>query len=128
VSARVKHDGLNIRLNSFNSGTASSSSFSTDPPSRIVITRWMSLRSFTTRLSEKASGSRTEENRSSKSSIDAAHPFAAASLTESGSLGCYNSSEATHREKYVPPTVQNTMSSALAETLYRRRNSSMNRG
>ena len=88
----------------------------------------MSLLSTTTILSEKASGNRTEENRSSKLSIDAAHPFAAASLTKSGSLGCYNGSEATHREKDVPLTVQNKMSSASAETLYSLRNDWMNSG
>jgi len=95
-----------------------SSSFSTDPPSRIVITRWMSSSSTTTILSEKASGSRTRENCSSKSSIDAAHPFAADSPTESGSLGCYDGSEATNLENDVLPTVKNTMSTALAETPY----------
>ena len=88
----------------------------------------MSLLSTTTILSEKASGNRTEENRSSKLSIDAAHPFAAASLTESSSLGCYNGSEATHWEKDVPLTVQNKMSSASAETLYSLRNDWMNSG
>ena len=118
VSTRLKRDGLNIRLNSFNSGTASSSSFSTDPPSRIVITSWITLLSTTTRCSGKASPGRTEENRSLKLSIDAAHPSAAASLSEIGSLGYYNGSEVTRQEKDVPPTVQNTTSSVSAETLY----------
>ena len=77
---------------------------------------------------ERRRGSRTGENCSRKSFTDAAHPIVAASLTESGSLGCYNSSEATHREKYVPPTVQNKMSSASAETLYSLRNEWMNSG
>jgi hypothetical protein len=126
---RLKHDGLNIRLNSFSSGTALTS-FSTDPPSRIVITRWISLRSTTTKLSEKASAGRTKENRSPKLFTDAAHPIAAASLIESGSLGCYNGSEATNLENDVPPTVQKKMSSGStsAETLYSLRNDWTNSG
>jgi len=60
------------------------------------------------------------ENRSSKFSIDAAHPFAIVSSTKSGSFGCYNvnGSVSIHREKDMPLTFQNMMSHSSAETLY----------